>query len=74
LLDMQLPDMSGTELMLRLRSQPGLETVCYVALSANAMPADVKKAMEAGFAEYWTKPIDMPRFLADVDRLLAALR
>jgi PAS domain S-box-containing protein len=73
LLDMQLPDMTGIELLQRLRQFAGLQTVRCVALSANAMPADVRHAMDSGFEEYWTKPIDMPRFLADIDRVLALI-
>jgi len=40
-----------------------------VALSANAMPDAVAQARAAGFDDYWTKPIDIGRFLAGLDRL-----
>jgi CheY-like chemotaxis protein len=42
-----------------------------IAVSANAMPADREKAAKAGFDDYVTKPIELPRLLAVVDRLLA---
>ena len=73
LLDIQLPDFDGFEVLRRLRQQEardGRAPVPVVAVSANAMPADRDKAMRAGFADYITKPIDLPLLLAAVDRLL----
>jgi CheY-like chemotaxis protein len=43
-----------------------------VGLSANAMPDAVQRARQAGFDDYWTKPIDVGQFLASLDRLAAA--
>ena len=71
LLDMQLPDIDGMEVMRRVRAEPRLAACHIVALSANAMPGDVKAALEAGFDDYWTKPIDFARFLASLDDLAA---
>jgi signal transduction histidine kinase len=69
LIDMQLPDMHGTEVLARLRAMPGLQPMRCVALSANAMPDDVNKALAAGFDDYWTKPIDFQGFLGALDQL-----
>ena len=44
-------------------------SICIV-LSASANPADRQAALAAGFSDYWTKPIDFKRFLADVGRWL----
>ena len=41
-----------------------------IALSANAMPDDVQAARSAGFDDYWTKPIDVRRFLQSIDALM----
>jgi CheY-like chemotaxis protein len=71
LLDLQLPDMHGVDVLKRLRAEGRLRQSRIVALSANAMPADVREALEAGFDDYWTKPIDIPRFLADIDAFAA---
>jgi len=71
LLDLQLPDMNGLDVLKRLRAEGRLDRSRIVALSANAMPADVRAALEAGFDDYWTKPIDIPRFLAGIDALAA---
>ena len=71
LLDMQLPDIDGMEVMRRVRAEPCLVGCHIVALSANAMPGDVRAALAAGFDDYWTKPIDFARFLAGLDELAA---
>jgi len=72
LLDMQLPDMDGHELLRRLRARQLPSRI--IALSANAMPDAVRKARAAGFDDYWTKPIDIAQFLAGLDRLAAEPR
>ena len=69
LIDMQLPDMNGAELLRRLRAEALPSRL--VALSANAMPDAVAGARSAGFDDYWTKPIDVAQFLAGLDRLAA---
>jgi PAS domain S-box-containing protein len=69
LLDMQLPDMDGLEVMRRLRAEPALAQVPVIALSANAMPEDIEQALRAGMSDYWTKPLDFAAFLAAMDTL-----
>ena len=71
LLDIQLPGIDGFEVLKRLRLLPALQHTPVVAVSANAMPDDLAQARDAGFADYLTKPLDMARLLAVVDRLLA---
>ena len=72
LLDMNLPDLKGAELLARLRALPGLAAVPAVAVSADAMPQDIERARAAGFMAYWTKPLDVDQVHADVVRLLSA--
>jgi hypothetical protein len=72
LMDLQLPDLHGTEVLRQLRLQPGTEHLCCVAVSANATPQAIEAARSAGFADYWTKPLDAVAFLAGVDRYLKA--
>lgn len=67
LLDMQLPDMDGYEVLRRLRLDPLTASIPCIALSANAMPEDIRRALDAGFADYWTKPIDFKAFLSGLD-------
>jgi PAS domain S-box-containing protein len=72
LLDIQLPGMDGFEVLRRLREQAPLRHTPVIAVSANAMPDDLADAQRAGFADYLTKPVDLPRLLALVDRALRA--
>jgi signal transduction histidine kinase len=72
LVDMQLPDIDGLEVLRRLRAEPTTRATRCVALSANAMQEDVQRARDAGFDDYWTKPIDLASFLGAIDRLLPA--
>ena len=74
LIDMQLPDMDGHEVLRRLRAQAGTAATPCIALSANALPDDIERALAAGFADYWTKPIDLGAFLAALDALFGAAR
>jgi len=70
ILDLHLPDMNGLEVLRRLREEPAFDRARVAVLSASAMPGDVAAAREAGVVEYWAKPLDVPRFLKDVQRLL----
>ena len=64
LVDLQLPDFDGFEVLRRLRADPGTRDIPCVALSANAIPEDIERGLAAGFVDYWTKPIDFGAFLA----------
>lgn len=67
LLDMQLPDMDGLEVLRRLRGEGGVAShVPIIVLSASAMPEEVAAAREAGATDYWTKPLDFERFASDL--------
>jgi len=66
-LDIDLPDIDGYELLLRLRRTPALAAIPVLALSAGALPSDVRRGREAGFSAYLTKPIDVDGFLDAVD-------
>ena len=70
LLDIQLPGMSGYELLQRLRRLPSLAGRPAVAVTANAMADDVQRAREAGFDHYLTKPLVLDELLGVVRRLL----
>jgi signal transduction histidine kinase/CheY-like chemotaxis protein len=72
LLDMQLPDMDGHAVLRRLRANPVTADIRCIALSANAMPDDIRRAREAGFEDYWTKPLDLRAFMRAMDRLFGA--
>jgi PAS domain S-box-containing protein len=69
LVDMQLPDITGLEVLARLRADPATTGLAIIALSANAMPDDIQRALQAGFDEYWTKPLDFSVFDRALDRI-----
>lgn len=73
-LDAHLPDCNGYDVLARLRAMPGhADTPAYMC-SADAAPEDLARAQAAGFAGYWSKPLDLSRILADLGRLAADLR
>lgn len=70
LLDINLPDMDGYQVLSVLRSLDSVKKTPVVAISANATPRDIDRGMAAGFNDYITKPINVMHFLEAVDRLL----
>jgi len=63
LMDINLPGISGIEAMKIIRLDPATAHIPVVALSANAIPRDIEKGLEAGFFRYLTKPIKVNEFL-----------
>ena len=74
LLDMQLPDFDGFEVLEQLRAHVETSRIPCIALSANAMPEDITRAMSVGFTDYWTKPIDLKAFVANLRELFPAVQ
>jgi len=72
LMDINLPGISGIEAMKIIRSEAATANIPVVALSANAIPSDITKGLEAGFFRYLTKPIKVPEFLETLDQALDA--
>ena len=62
-MDINLPGLSGLEALKILRQDPATAHIPIVALSANAMPRDVKRGLDAGFFRYLTKPIKVSEFM-----------
>jgi len=67
---MNLPDMSGLDVLRHLRADPATARLLCVALSADAMAEQIAAARAAGFDDYWTKPIDLTRLLENVRDLI----
>jgi CheY-like chemotaxis protein len=63
LMDINLPGISGIEALKILSEDPETAHIPVVALSANAMPRDVEKGLQAGFFRYLTKPIKVNEFM-----------
>jgi CheY-like chemotaxis protein/nitrogen-specific signal transduction histidine kinase len=70
LMDINLPGMSGIQALQVLREDPLTAQIPVLAISANAMPDDIKKGLEAGFLRYITKPIDVNEFMEALDMAL----
>ncbi|MDH4229247.1 MAG: PAS domain S-box protein [Nitrospirota bacterium] len=71
LLDINLPDQSGFDVLRQLRAHPATRSTPVVAVSADGFPEAVKNGLVAGFDDYITKPVDVLSLLALVDTLLA---
>jgi PAS domain S-box-containing protein len=70
LMDINLPGISGIKALELLRSAPATAHIPVVALSANAMPRDIQKGLDAGFFRYLTKPIKIDEFMQTLDTVL----
>lgn len=70
LMDINLPDISGTEALQILKSDPATAHIPVIALSANAMPHQIQSGLQAGFFRYVTKPIRVQEFLETLDEAL----
>ncbi len=69
-LDVNLPDMQGHEVLAALRADPAVAHVPVIVASADATTTQVKRMLDAGAADYLTKPLDVLRFLDVIDRHL----
>jgi len=74
LMDINLPGISGIEALRILRDDPATAHIPVVALSANAMPRDIEKGLQAGFFRYLTKPIRVNEFMQTLDAALEFAR
>ena len=72
LMDLQLPGITGTEALRRLRSHPSSRSVPVVAVTAFAMRKDRERAKQAGFDGFVEKPISTRALPAQVERFLDA--
>ena len=70
LMDINLPGINGIEALGILAADPVTAHIPVVALSANAMPRDIEKGLQAGFFRYLTKPIKVNEFMDTLDQAL----
>jgi PAS domain S-box-containing protein len=71
LLDLHLPDISGHEVLRRLRAEPETQGIPVVMLSGDATPRQIERLLQDGANAYLTKPLDIKRFLQVVEETLA---
>ncbi len=70
LMDINLPGISGLTALRILAEDPATAHIPVIALSANAMPRDIEKGLQAGFFRYLTKPIKVGEFMDTLDLAL----
>lgn len=70
LMDINLPGISGIKALQLLGSDPTTAHIPVIAVSANAMPRDIRRGMDAGFFRYLTKPIKVAEFMDTLDSAL----
>ncbi|MFH1739590.1 MAG: MASE3 domain-containing protein [bacterium] len=70
LLDIDLPDMSGYETLKILQAHDDTKNTPVVAITASAMPQEIRKGLTAGFTEYLTKPIDINHLQKTIEHIL----
>jgi PAS domain S-box-containing protein len=71
LMDINLPGISGLMALGILAEDPQTAIIPVIALSANAMPADIERGLAAGFFRYLTKPIKVDEFMQTLDGAFA---
>lgn len=70
LLDMELPDIAGREVLTRLQDDPAIQDIPVVVVSAHAQRGNVERLLADGARAYFTMPYDVVKFLDVVDELL----
>lgn len=70
LMDIQLPEMDGLEVIRRLRANPRFTSTPIIALTALAMRGDRERCLEAGADDYMSKPIRLKELLKVITNLL----
>lgn len=70
LMDMSLPVLDGWEATRRIKADERAKGTPIIALTAHAMQGDEQKARDAGCDDYDTKPVELPRLLEKMERLL----
>ena len=71
ILDISMPVKDGLQTLKELKTLPATSGIPALALSAHSMDRDRKKAVEAGFDDFDTKPLNLPRLLEKINKLLA---
>ena len=70
LMDVNLPDIDGLEATRQLKADETTRAIPVIALTAHAMTGDKERALDAGCEDYDSKPIELPRLLEKIARLL----
>ena len=71
LMDLSLPVLSGWDAARQLKAADATRAIPIIALSAHALDGEREKALAAGCDDFETKPVDLARLLAKIERLKA---
>ena len=71
-MDLSLPGIDGWEATRQLKAAEETRSIPVLALTAHAMAGDREKALAAGCDDFDTKPVDLPRLVGKLERLLGA--
>ncbi len=74
ILDIQLPDIDGIEVLHRIRASEAGRPIPIIAVTSFAMAGDREKLLAAGCDEYIEKPIDPQRVVAQIERVIGEIR
>jgi CheY-like chemotaxis protein len=69
LMDMMMPEMDGYEAIKIIRSTPSISEVPVISVTAQAMPEDRQKCLDAGAQDYVSKPIDVDQLINAIEKL-----
>ena len=72
LLDLDLPDLPGNQVLANLQADANTKPIPVVIISADATPHQIEKLMTAGASNYLTKPLEITSFLQMVDEWIGA--
>ena len=72
LMDINLPGMNGLEALAVLKGDPRTAHIPVIAITADAMKGALERGIAAGFSAYFTKPLNVPRFLKRLADFLGA--
>lgn len=72
LMDINMPDVDGYTLTNEIKSMPQYHDIPIVAITANVMKGDRERTLDAGCDDYIEKPIDIDRFIEQVEKYLGS--
>jgi CheY-like chemotaxis protein len=70
ILDLMMPDISGLEVLRYVRSEPRLENLPVIVVSAKSLPSDIQDGLEAGASVYLTKPVAFLDLIRAIEKSL----
>ena len=71
LMDMNMPELDGWEATRQVKAAEETRSIPVIALTAHAMSGDRERALEAGCVDYHTKPVELPKLLAQIEAILS---